>query len=162
MIRCAEPGDAAAVEAVLLSSFPSLLAGSYDPETLAQALPLITRPNPQLLGCGTYYLAELDGEPVGCGGWSRQAPGRTTTEPGIAHVRHFAAAGQHSRKGIGRAIFRRCEADARAAGIRTLICYASLNAEPFYASLGFRRVELIHVPIGKQVTFPSVHMELSL
>jgi GNAT superfamily N-acetyltransferase len=138
------------------------MAGSYDRETLAHALPLITGPNPRLLGCGTYYLAELDGEPVGCGGWSREAPGSVAAEPGIGHVRHFAAAGQHSRKGIGRAIFGRCEADARTAGIGTLICYASLNAEPFYASLGFRRVGLIHVAIGKQVTFPSVHMELSL
>jgi len=158
VIRPATAADAAAVEAILLGSYPALMAGHYDPELLAALLPLMTKPNPRLLDSGTYHLAELSGEPAGCGGWSMEAPGSQVTQPGIAHIRHFAAKREHSRKGVGRAIYTRCETEARAAGITTIICYASLNGEPFYASLGFKRIGLIEVPIGNHHSFPSVHM----
>ena len=88
-IRVAIPADAAAVSIVLADSYPSLMSGAYPADLLARALPLITRPHPRLLAGGTYYLAEADGEPIGCGGWSFWMPG-VVEEPGLAHIRHFA------------------------------------------------------------------------
>ena len=83
-IRVTLADDVAATERVYRASFPVLMAAAYDSETLARVLPLFTRANPKLLASGTYYLAEIAGEAIGCGGWSRELPGKSSTEPGVA------------------------------------------------------------------------------
>lgn len=157
-IREALAEDRAAVEDVLRRSYAPLMAAAYEADLLARALPLMTRAHPRLLGSGTYYLAEADGRPVGCGGWSVFAPGSSRVDPGVAHIRHFATAADFTGRGVGRLIYQRCEIQARAAGVRRLECFSSLNGEGFYAALGFRRIGLIEIPMGPDLTFPSVHM----
>jgi GNAT superfamily N-acetyltransferase len=157
LVRPATPDDAHRVGAILAASYPELMAPAYPPELLARALPRIVRPNPVLLESGTYYLAELDGEPAGCGGWSHRPPEADLRQPGTAHIRHFATHPGRIGRGVGRAIYDRCEADAAAAGFARFVCYASLNGEPFYAALGFRRVRLFEAPMG-DLLFPSVLM----
>jgi GNAT superfamily N-acetyltransferase len=161
-IRVATPDDAAAVRHVLLHSYPALMAGAYDPELLARALPLITRPHPKLLAGGTYYLAEADGDPAGCGGWSWNRPGGDELEPGLAHIRHFATHSDWTGRGVGRALYERCEQDARAAVADRFECYASLNGEAFYAALGFARIGAIEVAMGPGLDFPSILMRRSI
>ncbi len=158
-VRAATPADAAGVAAVLEASYPRLMAAAYAPELLARALPLMVRPNPALLASGTYYVAEMDyGAVVGCGGWTRERPGCREVEPGLAHIRHFATRAESAGRGVGRAIYRRCEAQALAAGITVFECYASLNAERFYAALGFAAVGRFDVPLGGSLLLPSVVM----
>jgi GNAT superfamily N-acetyltransferase len=157
-IRIAGPEDAAAVRRVLEDSYPQLMAGAYDPQLLARALPLILRPHPRLLAAGTYFLAEQDGEPVGCGGWSLERPGEDSVEPGLAHIRHFAVRAGWAGRGVGRALYERCEQDARTAGATRLEAQASLNGEPFYAALGFVRIGPIDVAMGPDLDFPSILM----
>ena len=119
----------------------------------------MTRPNPALLASGRYYLAEPEpGIFAGCGGWSEVAPGSDHREAGIAHIRHFATHPAWTGRGAGRAIYQRCEADARAAGFTRFISFASLNGEPFYRAVGFTPLRLIEVPMGRGVFFPSVLM----
>ena len=157
-IRVATPADSAAVAEVLVHSYPELMAGAYDPDLLARALPLITRPHPRLLAGGCYYLAEWDGHAAGCGGWSRERPGGNEVEPGLAHIRHFATHRDWIGRGVGRALYERCEQDARAAGVNRFECYASLNGEAFYAAMGFARIGAIEVGMGPDVEFPSILM----
>lgn len=157
-IRVARPGDAAAVEKVLLASYPALMAGAYDAVVLARALPGMTRANPGLLASGTYYLAEAAGEAVGCGGWTLERPGTVEVEPGLAHIRHFGVDPGWTGRGVGRALYERCQAQARAAGARRFECYASLNGEAFYAAMGFTSAGPIDVPMGPNLTFPSIRM----
>lgn len=161
-VRAAHLQDAAAVEEVLTCSYPKLMRRAYDPDLLARALPRITRPDLKLLGSGTYMLAEARGQPVGCGGWSLVAPGTTDSQPGIAHIRHFATLPEWAGCGIGRLIYDRCEQQARAAGVQLFECHSSLNGEPFYAALGFHRVCLIDVDMGPDLRFPSVRMLRSI
>ena len=161
-LRIATPADTAAVAHVLVHSYPPLMAGAYDPGLLERALPLITRPHPRLLAGGTYYLAEADGEAVGCGGWSWECPGGTEVEPGLAHIRHFATHSGWTGRGIGRALYERSERDARAAGAERFECQASLNGEPFYAALGFARVGPIEVAMPRNVAFPSILMRRAI
>ena len=158
-VRTAEISDAAAVQRVLLASYPSLMAKAYDPDLLRRALPLITRPNEKLLGSGTYYVAESGDLVVGCGGWSHEEPGGSARTPGVAHIRHFAVSANYIGLGIGRAIFDRCEADARAEKIQLFKCFASRNAAEFYAALGFTPCCEIEVPMPDNVKFPSLLME---
>lgn len=161
-IRVARPDDMAAVGAVLTASYPALLAGTYDADLLARALPLMTRPHPQLLSSGRYYLCEAEGAAVGCGGWSFERPGTDETEAGLAHIRHFATAADWAGRGVGRLLFERCRIEAGAAGARMFEAYATMNGEPFYRALGFERVEPIEVPMGPDVLFPSIRMRRAI
>lgn len=161
--RIATPDDAESVEAVLKASYPRLMASDYEPAVLEAALKLITRANPGLLASGTYYVAQTrDGTVVGCGGWTRNRPTESDTDvDDCAHLRHFATHPDWAGRGVGRAIFRACEQTVRSAGVARLEVYSSLNAEPFYAAMGFARVELVAVPVGP-VRFPSVLMQRSV
>ena len=157
-IRAAGPADEAAVRAVLEDSYPALMAPAYAPELLARALPLILRPHPRLLAAGTYFLAEEADQPVGCGGWSLERPGEDEAEPGLAHIRHFAVRTGWNGRGVGRALYERCDREARAAGAVRLEVQSSLNGEPFYAALGFVRIGPIDVAMGPDLDFPSILM----
>ena len=161
-VRIATPEDAPLVRAVLEDSYPALMAGAYPPDLLARAMPLITRPHPRLLAEGTYYLAEVDGEIAGCGGWSFWEPSGGATKPGLAHIRHFAVCESWAGRGVGRAIYERCEADARAAGADRFEVQSSLNGEAFYARLGFEQPAPVDVPMAPDLAFPSVLMRRAI
>jgi len=161
-IRTARADDLAAIERVLAASYPALMAGAYEPEMLARALPMMTKAQPRLIASGTYYVAEIDGEIVGCGGWSREPPGAPAGEEGVAHIRHFAVSPDSIRRGIGRALYRRCDERARAAGTAVFECYSSLNGEPFYRALGFARLAVIALPMGPGTRLPSIHMRRAI
>src|SRR4051812_27229997 len=160
-VRVATPNDADAVGSVLRASYPSLMAPGYPAELLARAVPLMARANPGLLRCGTYSLAQgPEGAALGCGGWTLERPG-AAGEPhdrSLGHIRHFATHPSWLRHGVGRALFARCAAQARAAGVRRLECYSSLVGEPFYGALGFVAVEPITIEIGSGIAFASIRM----
>ena len=158
-VRIASPEDEAAVSRLLEASYPVLMRDGYDDAVLAAVLPLMTRANPALLACGTFYLAaEDDGRLVGCGGWTRERPGSGEIAPELAHIRHFATHPAWLRRRVGHVLFDRCADHARAAGIRRLECYASLNAVDFYAALGFAPVRPMEVPMGPGLQFPALLM----
>jgi N-acetylglutamate synthase-like GNAT family acetyltransferase len=123
----------------------------------------MTRANPKLLSSGTYYVAESEaGSIVGCGGWTRERPGEDAQVGRIGHVRHFGTHPDWIRRGIGSAIFQRCREQARASGISELECYASLNAERFYAALGFERIAVADFELGPGVSLTGCHMRCRL
>lgn len=161
-LRVAGPDDAEAVTRVLRSSYPAAMATAYPAELLERVLPRMASANPALLRSGRYYLAEAGGEPVGCGGWSLEEPGSGRVQPALAHVRHFGTAAPWMGRGVARLIYRRCEADARAAGVRAFLCFSSLNGEPFYAALGFRAVRRMDVAMGPGLRFPTVLMQKAI
>ena len=162
-VRVARPADAEAVTALLEAAYPVLMAPDYAPDVLAAALPLMIRANPALLACGTYYLAETPaGEIVGCGGWTREHPGNGEAEPGLGHIRHFGTHLDWIGRGVARAVYRRCEADARAAGVTRFECCASLNAVGFYAAVGLGVVRELGVEMASGVMLPAVLMEKRL
>src|SRR5262245_48821948 len=162
-VRAVSPEDAEAVSALLQASYPSLMAFGYEPILFARALPLLTKANPALLSSGTWYLVEAldaDEKLVGCGGWARQRPDAPNepVDPMLGHIRHFATHPNWTRRGIGRAVFNRCVADARAAGVRIFECYSSLGAEGFYRALGFSTVEPMKLALAESLTIPGVRM----
>jgi GNAT superfamily N-acetyltransferase len=145
------------------------LARAYDAELLAATLPAMTRAQPKLLACPTWFVAvHASGQLVGCGGWTHERPGTGEVETGLGHVRHFGTHVDHLRQGIAAAIGTQTIATARAAGIGRLDCYSTLVAERFYASLGFRTIEAITVPMphldrpGEFIDFPSLLMRREL
>ena len=158
-MRVTTLSDAAGVGALLQASYPKLMASAYDEVLLAPALKLMTRANPALVASGTFYIAEArDGSVVGCGGWTLECPGGDVVEAGVGHIRHFGTHPDWTNRGIGRAIYRRCEADARSAGITSFECYASLNAKGFYSALGFESIRRMDCALSSSVAFPGVLM----
>ncbi|MEJ2602517.1 MAG: GNAT family N-acetyltransferase [Gammaproteobacteria bacterium] len=158
-LRKASLGDASAVTQVLEASYPELMAAAYGNGELAAALPMMTRAQPSLLESGTYYVAEAaDGLMVGCGGWTRERPGSGEVQSGLGHLRHFGVRPEWTRRGIGSLIYRRCVADAKAAGVGRFECFSSLNGEAFYSALGFTSIEHIDLAMSEEVILRSVRM----
>jgi GNAT superfamily N-acetyltransferase len=153
LIRPSTKADMAAVDALLARSYPKLLKADYPPSVLVTALPIISRARPELLMCGTYYVAEDDGRIVGAGGWT---PDRVDRFRG--HIRHVVTHDRALRRGIGRALMDHCFGTARAAGITRLECWATRTAVPFYKAVGFVELGPMDVTLATGITFPSVRM----
>ncbi len=161
--KVATVDEAGEVTRLLRASYPELMKTAYPESVLGPALERMTEANLGLLESGRFYVARsTNGETVGCGGWSIERPGDRTVEPELAHVRHFATHPDWIGRGVGRALYLRCERDARAAGCTRFECYASLNAERFYGALGFDRISMLRVEMGPGVFFPSVRMIRSI
>jgi len=152
-VRPTTKADLAAVDALLARTYPKLLKADYPPSVLVTALPVISRAQPALLVCGTYYVAEEDGAILGAGGWTPDK-----AEEGLGHIRHVVTDDRALRRGVGRAIMERSFAVARAAGITRMECWATRTAVPFYTAVGFHEIGPIDVTLAGGISFPSVRM----
>ena len=123
----------------------------------------------QLIEDGTYFVVELEGTVVGCGGWSRRAtlyggdhsPRRDAayldpaTDP--ARIRAMYTRPGYTRRGIGRLVLTRCEQAAAAAGFSVLELMSTLAGLPLYEAAGFTAVETVEDETGG-VPVPLVKM----
>ena len=158
-IRPAVPGDLERVSTMLARSYRALLAADYAPDVLRDALPHLTRANPRLMRCGTYFVAiDQDGRPLAAGGWTDTSPHGSVGRRSEGHVRHVATDPDCVRRGLGRRLMAEVLASAEAAGIRRLHCQSTLTAQPFYRSLGFEIGGRIDIRIAPGVWFPAVQM----
>ncbi len=164
-LRPTRPGDLAAVDALLVRSYPRLLAADYPPSVIVLALPIIARARPSLLASGRYYLVEdADGAVLGAGGWSAGSPATDGADghlrAGTAHVRHFATDPAALRRGIGGAIMAEVLRAARGAGMRRLECLSTRTAVPFYAAQGFVVAgPEAEIGLAPGIGFPAIPME---
>jgi len=162
-VRVALLSDEDGVSTLLQASYPLLMKEAYDASVLAPALVLMTKANPVLLASGTYYVAVAQGETiVGCGGWTLERPGDGVIEPGLGHIRHFGTHRDWVNQGVGRALYLRCEKDARAKGITRFQCYSSLNAERFYSALGFRSIRRMDFKLVNDIFLPGILMSCEI
>lgn len=162
-IRVAVAKDDQSVSSLLEDSYPELMREHYDYIALSAALPIMCKANPLLLNCGTFYLAETrTREVIGCGGWTHEHPGSGNTERGLAHMRHFATHPAWIGRAVGRAIYVTCERHAHEAGAEVFETQSSVNAEGFYAAMGFETIEPMQVQLGNDVTLPGVLMRKKL
>ena len=149
------------MRASILSLFPHF----HDARQTASAAVHIGQLDLALIEDGTYFVHEVGGEIVACGGWSRRdklytgsgdAAGDArlldpATEP--ARVRAMFVRDDWTRRGLGRAILESCERAARAEGFRTLALMATLPGEPLYRAFGFQEVgrSIITLPDGVEI-----------
>jgi GNAT superfamily N-acetyltransferase len=80
---------------------------------------------------GSFYLARLDGAPVGTAGLFR--------EGGVANIVQVCTVPSARRRGIGDAVTRAALMEARAAGYRVAVLRASESGTPLYERMGFAR-----------------------
>ncbi|WP_339949993.1 GNAT family N-acetyltransferase [uncultured Albimonas sp.] len=130
--------------------------------------------DPELIADGTYFVAEENGVPLGCGGWSRRrtlfggdhTAGRDSglldpaSEP--ARVRAMYTDPAAARRGVGRLILRAAEAAAAAEGFRRGELVATLSGAPLYRSAGWEIVERFEADTPEGVTVPVMRMTKAL
>lgn len=158
-LRVATKQDTAAVDTLLARAYPRLLKHDYAPSILVMALPRISRAQPELVSCGTYYLVEEDGVLLGAGGWTAHGPGQGGVTRGVGHIRHVVTDDRATRRGVGRALLDHIAQDTQAQGIRRLHCLSTLTAAPFYEAMGFDTLGPVTIPLGPGIDFPAIEME---
>ena len=156
------------------ASTRDLFPTTYDAAQTAAAIRYIASVDRTLLTDGTYFVFEVAGELVACGGWSRRdklytgsgegnADARLldpATEP--ARIRAMFTRADWTRRGLGRRILEACEAAAKAEGFRTLALMATMPGVPLYAAYGFRPVADAEVLMPDGTTVASVSMERTI
>lgn len=159
VLRRATSDDVTALEALIAESARGLGQRDYSPAQIEAALGTAWALDHHLIQDGSLWIAEVSGESVGCGGWSRRSAvaGANTAgsesdvlRPGndAARIRSFFIHPRWARRGIGTALLKKCEEEARAAGFDSLELLATLPGERFYASRGYASGEPYEFPLG--------------
>ena len=176
-IRPATEADLPALIAIMDRAIAELQRGFLSPAQIA-ASRMVMGLDTQLVKDGTYFVAEVDGVPAGCGGWSARATlyggdhsaGRdarlldAASEP--ARVRAMYTDPRFARRGVGRAVIAACEDAARAAGFARVQLMATLSGAALYRTVGYVAVEevidTVRLDGGDAVGVPLIRMEKSL
>jgi GNAT superfamily N-acetyltransferase len=173
-IRKATPADVPRLREVIEASVRGLQAEDYSPAQIEGALQSVYGVDSQLIGDGTYLVAEVTEsqkpEIVACGGWSKRktlygGDQYAAREDSLLHPAHDAAKiraffvhPQWARRGIGSLILEACENAARKAGFTHLEMGATLSGVAFYRAKGYAEVENQKVPLSNGETLPIVKM----
>jgi GNAT superfamily N-acetyltransferase len=170
-LRVAELADTAAIEALMKESGAALFPAGYDERQSESAVRYVAEVDELLLADGTYFVFEVDGEPVACGGWSRRdkfytgsgdaAGDARLLDPATeaARVRAMFTRSDWTRRGLGRRILEACEEAAKREGFRRLALGATLSGLPLYLAYGFEPVEEFEVTMPDGIAIPCVAME---
>ena len=173
-LRKATLADQARLEDLIARSSRALCAPDYTPDQIEAALRGAFGVDTQLIIDGTYFVAESGREIVGCGGWSRRrtlfgsdaGTGRDCAEldprSEPAKIRAFFVDPTHARRGIGRALLERCEADARAHGFSRAELMATLPGVRLYGSMGYTARSPVHYELAPGLTIEFVPMHKSI
>ncbi|MEH2062550.1 MAG: GNAT family N-acetyltransferase [Nostoc sp.] len=169
-IRKASCEDIPALEALILNSVKNLQAAYYSREQMDGALGTVFGVDSQLIKDGTYFIAEVESNIVGCGGWSQRktlfggdkAQNKQDDlldplhEP--ARIRAFFVHPAWARRGIGSKIMAACEAAAIGAGFSRLELVATLAGEPLYQAHGFDNIEHFEISLSNGACLPVIRM----
>lgn len=138
-----------ALAGLIADSARELCRADYTEAQIEAALRGAFGVDSELIRDGTYFVAEANGALVACGGWSRRATlfggdaqaGRRSEllDPArdAARIRAFFVRPEFARRGLGRALLERCEAEARSHGFRTAELMATLTGRRLYAVFGY-------------------------
>lgn len=170
-LRLAKEDDIPALEKLIPLSARGLRADFYSAPQVEAALRSVFGVDRQLVRDGTYYVVELDGELIGCGGWSKRKTlfgsdhHQTTRDDALldpaqeaARVRAFFIHPDHARRGVGGAILDECEKAIRAAGFKSIELAATLPGVPFYTACGYEPGKHEDVALTKEINLPIVRM----
>jgi N-acetylglutamate synthase-like GNAT family acetyltransferase len=160
VLRRATSDDVLSLETLIAESARGLGQRDYSPRQIEAAIGTAWAVDRQLIQDGTFWIAEVSGEIIGCGGWSRRravaGASATVTETDVlspandaARIRAFFVHPRWARRGIGTALLKQCEEEARAAGFRSVELLATLSGERLYASRGYSSGEPYEFPLGR-------------
>lgn len=169
-IRPATLDEKPLLEVLIARSARGLSKDDYTPEQVEGALRGAFGVDTQLIRDQTYFVVELDGRIVGCGGWSHRrtlfgSDARTDREPGeldpltdAAKIRAFFIDPDYARRGIGRALLDACERAAIERGFCRFEMMATLPGVKLYRMCGYVEAEPVSYPVGPDLAIPFVRM----
>src|SRR5580658_8444829 len=169
-LRLAVPEDIPTLTELIAASVRILQAEDYTASQRESALVSVFGVDTQLIADGTYFVAEVDGTIVACGGWSKRktlfgadhCAGREDSllDPATdaAKIRAFFVHPEWARRGIGTRVLEACESAAAAEGFTCFELVATLLGEPMYRARGFVPGEAFEVPLANGVQLPVVRM----
>lgn len=178
-IRLATTDDIPELAQLIDDSVRLLSLNYYTAAQIESALRNVFGVDTQLILDQTYFVAEIEGRIVGCGGWSKrktlfggdQAKDQTNLNradallvPGKdpARLRAFYVHPRWSRKGIGKLITQACEAAALKAGFTRAELIATLPGQPLYAANGYEVVSPFEIPLPDHQSLPALRMAKNL
>jgi GNAT superfamily N-acetyltransferase len=170
-LRKATLEDQPTLRELIARSIRELGADDYSPEQIDAALRGAFGVDSALIRDGTYFVAVTDtDEIVACGGWSRRRTlfgsdarterDETSLDPRIdaAKIRAFFVDPAHARRGIGKAILERSEAEAAREGFSTLELMATLPGVRLYEKCGYLAREPVTYPLPDGLSIRFVPM----
>lgn len=173
VIRKATEGDILCTRTMQMRAMSLTGARYYSRDEIDSFLRNVGTLEEAIVAEGHVFIAvDRDDQVIGSGAWSRLAPcyARFTKSgemvatggnpvPGVATVRSMFVAPEHGRRGIGRAILREVEADAREWGMFLLRLTALLSAERFYRALGYAGEARGHMRLPDGARLGCVRLE---
>jgi GNAT superfamily N-acetyltransferase len=167
--------DVPRLRELIEASVRGLQAEDYSPAQIEGALQSVYGVDSQLIGDGTYFVAEVlepqsEPEIVACGGWSKrktlyggdQYAGREDSllDPArdAAKIRAFFVHPKWARRGMGSLILEACENAALEAGFTRLEMGATLSGVAFYRAKGYVEIDNQEVPLVNGESLPIVKM----
>ena len=166
-IRLAHKGEVSTLAELQATALRQLSASYYDDDQIEECLRSVGTFDPSLIDDGTFYVATLDDEIVGCGGWSPNGqlygnredwPGHRNGQPRTAAIRSIFVRPCFTRRGIARVMTLNAEMRARGGGYYVFELLSTLNALPFYAGLGYRAVEAANIYLPNELVIPAIKM----
>ena len=169
-LRLAAEADIPLLTELIAASVRSLQTADYTSAQLEGALQSVYGVDTQLIHDGTYFVADVDGTIVACGGWSKRrtlfgadhCAGREDSllDPicDAAKIRAFFVHPEWARQGIGTRILEACEEAAQSHGFSRFEMGATLTGVALYKARGYREVERIEVPLAGGEVLPIVRM----
>ncbi|MGO9989077.1 MAG: GNAT family N-acetyltransferase [Steroidobacteraceae bacterium] len=174
VLRTAAHADIPMLEELIARSARGLSSADYRRSQIEGALRGAFGVDTQLLNDQTYFVAEDDGLPAGCGGWSFRATlfggdaraGRDSTpldpRTQAAKIRAFFVDPAKARRGIGSLLLDRCEREARARGFLRVELMATLPGVRLYAARGYVGSAPVRYDLGcgESIEFVPMRKEL--
>ena len=182
-IRLATIEDVPALQELIRVSVSVLSEQYYTSKQISSALSHVFGVDTQLILDGTYFIAEVERQVAGSGGWSKRktlfggdqakadrADSLLATsldallDPATdaARIRAFYVHPQWSRKGIASLILKACEEAAVDAGFKRVELAATLPGEPFYLARGYEKREEISIDTPDGQSFSTFRMTKTL
>jgi GNAT superfamily N-acetyltransferase len=173
-LRLANPGDIPVLRALIAESARILSAADYTSKQIEAALEGAWGVDTQLIRDGTFLVVEAEEKIVGCGGWSfrrtlfggdaldDREPARLDPASESARIRAFFVRPDWARRGIGRALLERCEAEASRHGFKSATLVATLPGERLYRALGYVSEGRLNQPLPHGQTIEFVPMRKPL
>jgi len=173
VLRLAVDSDVPTLTKLIDSSVRELQHKDYSQAQIDSALRTVYGVDSQLINDGTYFVAEVVGEPpliVGCGGWSKRktlyggdqyaAREDSLLDPttDAAKIRAFFIHPEWVRLGIGSQILEACENAAIEGGFRRLEMGSTLTGVALYSAKGYVSAGDMEVPLEDGLRLPIVRM----
>jgi GNAT superfamily N-acetyltransferase len=170
-LRLATLDDEPVLRDLIARSIRELGSNDYTPAQIEAALQGAFGVDTALIRDQTYFAIVTEaGEIVGCGGWSRRRTlfGSDTREARddswldpateAARIRAFFIDSRHARRGLGRLLLDRCEAEATRAGFKQFAMMATLPGKRLYEVCGYVGSAPIEHPLPGWLSITFVPM----